>query len=376
MYCLACNKPIDDNKDLKCVRCSKGYHCMCLSISIAQCTEDFKRNWLCSFCTSVNTRRRRNDNTPVQPIPGASFLNDSVMSCDETLDCYKDIAEINSTNVSINSTLPSTPPRSFQLPPRAQDTNNSMASCPAELLSDILSKVTTLQTQFSAIQTIQMDLSQVRMDIAEMKNSIDSKLDQLEGRMSTIESRVSALEECKTELDDVKKAINDIVTDSRKNEQWARRSNIQINGVPETKGENLFTVLKSLAEASGFLLNTNTDIDFVTRVAVRNDADNSKPKPIIVKMQARYKKDDFMACLRKLKNLKAVDLGYTGSPNRIYINDHLSSHNKYLLKEAKQRAAKKGYKFCWVRNCTVMVRRNENSPILYITSEVSLNKIV
>ncbi|XP_063535721.1 uncharacterized protein LOC134748493 [Cydia strobilella] len=221
-----------------------------------------------------------------------------------------------------------------------------------------------------------MDLSQVRTDIAEMKNSIDSKLDDLAGRMSTIESRVSALEDCKTELDDVKKTLNDIMTDSRKNEQWVRRSNIQINGVPETKGENLFTVINSLAEACGFSLNTNTDIDFVTRVAVRNDTDNSKPKPIIVKMQARYKKDDFMACLRKLKNLKAADLGYGASPNKIYINDHLSSYNKFLLKEAKQRAAAKEYKFCWVRNCTVMVRRNENSPIIYITSEDSLNKIV
>ncbi|XP_061725087.1 uncharacterized protein LOC133531027 [Cydia pomonella] len=372
MPCLFCNGPINDSTFLKCIGCAGSYHCSCLDITLAQCTENFLQTWLCSFCTSVNTRRRRNDNTPIQLRPGISTFDDSVMSCDDTVDNSKETTDIQCTNLSANSTLLATPPNSYQLRQVQQESNTLM---PQELLNNILSKVTALQTQFSAIQVIQMDISQVKSDIAEMKSSIDIKLDDLAGRMTTIESRVSALEESKTELDGVKKVIDDIINDSRKNEQWVRRSNIQINGVPEVKGENLYAVLKSLAEVSGFPLDTNTDIDFVTRVAVRNDRDNAKPKPIIVKMQARYKKDDFMSSLRKIKNLKAADLGYSNSANRVYINDHLSSFNKHLLKEAKQRAIKKQYKFCWVRNCTVMVRRNENSPILYITSEDSLNKI-
>lgn len=370
--CFACKGSIDNNSLLKCTGCSGTYHYVCLNLTL-ELVSNSKQAWLCSFCTSVNSRRRRNDNTPVQRFQAAAAFDDSTMSCDGVLDDSRVVENAPYTARPDDSNLMVTPPNSYHT---TKDTNRSLfTSHPETLLHDILSKVSALQTQFSAIQAIQSDLSQVKCDIAEMRSSIDTKLDELTGRMHTIESRVSALEECKAELDDVKKAISDVITDSRRNEQWVRRSNIQINGVPETKGENLFTIVRSLAELSGFPLNTNTDIDFVTRVAVRNDSDSAKPKPIIVKLQARYKKDDFMSSLRKFKNLKASDLGFPNSSNRVYINDHLSSYNKYLLKVAKQRANQKNYQYCWVRNCTVMVRRDERSPILFITSEEALNKI-
>ncbi|XP_063630212.1 uncharacterized protein LOC134801547 [Cydia splendana] len=365
--CQSCDLLINNNDYLQCTACSGLYHLSCLDLTLEQAL-NVRQAWLCSFCSSVNTRRRRNDNTPVQ----RAAFDDSVMSLDDSHAADRPPLVVRTDN----SNLLVTPPNSYhEIRNISGNSSSLLTSGPEAVLHDILTKVSALQTQFSAIQAIQSDLSQVKNDIAEMRSSIDSKLTDLAGRMSTIESRVTALEECKAELDDVKKAIGDVINDSRRNEQWVRRSNIQINGVPETKGENLFTILKSLADLSGYSLNTNTDVDFVTRVAVRNDSDGAIPKPIIVKMQARYKKDDFMASLRKLRNLKASDLGYSTSLNRIYVNDHLSTYNKYLLKEAKQRAKQKKYQFCWVRNCTVMVRRDEKSPVLYIGSEEALNKI-
>lgn len=371
--CLACKGFVDDNLLLKCTGCGGTYHYVCLNLTMEHVL-NIKNAWLCSFCTSVNTRRRRNDDTPVQRTQMvASALDDSVMSyCDGALDDSRVAEGASYTVQPSDNSLMVTPPNSQYI---TKETDKSMSSCPEALLQNILSKVSALQEQFLAIHAIQSDLSQVKCDIAEMKNSIDTKLDELAGRMHTIESRVSALETCRTELDDVKKVIGDVINDSRRNEQWVRRSNIQINGVPETKGENLFGIVQSLAELSGFQVNVNTDIDFVTRIAVRNDSDSAKPKPIIVKLQARYKKDDFISSLRKFKIIKASDLGFANSSNRIYINDHLSSYNKYLLKVAKERANQKNYQYCWVRNCTVMVRRDERSPVLFITSEEALNKI-
>lgn len=98
-------------------------------------------------------------------------------------------------------------------------------------------------------------------------------------------------------------AFNEVKENHSKNEQWVRRSNIQINGVPQKKGENLIQLIKILAEKANFPLSTDTDIDFITRVATKNDSNDSRPKPIILKLQARYKKDDFLTSLRKLKKL-------------------------------------------------------------------------
>lgn len=153
-------------------------------------------------------------------------------------------------------------------------------------------------------------------------------------------------------------------------------SNIQINGVPQKNGENLINVIKLLAEKCNYHLCPDTDVDFVTRVASKNDIDKTKPKPIILKMQARYKKDDFLTSLRKLGSIRARDIGFPGVQSQIYVNDHLSTRNKVLLREAKRKTKEQGYRYCWVRNCTIMVRKTDISPVLHISSDECLKKII
>lgn len=245
-----------------------------------------------------------------------------------------------------------------------------------KLLNEISSKVSHMQAEMSAIKIIQQDLQQVRSDISELKATFNTKLDHLNNRMDDIDTRVSAVEHLGKDVEELKSQVKELLNERYKNEQWVRRSNIQINGIPEKAGENLLKIVKCLADHSGFSLNPESDIDFATRVAVKNDTDQKKTKPIIVKMQSRYKKDDFLSSLRKMKHMKASDIGFLGSDSRVYFNDHLSAQNKYLLQKAKIKAKEKNYAFCWVRNCTIMVRKSDKSPVIHITTEESLNKIV
>ncbi|KAI5641577.1 hypothetical protein NE865_06334 [Phthorimaea operculella] len=219
------------------------------------------------------------------------------------------------------------------------------------------------------------ELQQVREDIAGIKKLMGADIGKLTKRIENVESRVSALELMRSDVDKLKAKIKDMEVDQRRNDQWVRRSNIQIDNVPQKKDENLINLIKVLATKSGFNLNPETDIDFVTRIAVKNDTDQKKIKPIVLKMQSRYKKDEFISSLRSIKNLKASDIGFAGDDSRVYVNDHLSTYNKYLLKQARARKEERNYKYCWVRNCTIMVRRDDTSPILHITSEEALNKI-
>ena len=162
----------------------------------------------------------------------------------------------------------------------------------------------------------------------------------------------------------------------KKNEQWVRRSNVQINGVPHKDGEDLMSIVSKISSYCNYPIKPESDIDFITRVAVKNPKDPKKPKPIIVKFQSRYKKDDLLSAFRKLKVIQASDIGFVGCTDKVYINDHLSAYNKSLLNQARSRAEERKYAFVWVRNCTVHVRRDEKSPVIFITSQDALNKIV
>ncbi|XP_073955712.1 uncharacterized protein [Choristoneura fumiferana] len=157
-------------------------------------------------------------------------------------------------------------------------------------------------------------------------------------------------------------------------EQWARRSNIEIQGIPETNNENLLQIFTKITEIAGFPINVSTDIDFITRVA-HMESKSKKPKAIIVRFLARYKKDDCLSRLRKLRDFKACDAGFAGSNSSIYFNDHLTKANKLLLKDAKKLAAEKSYKWVWVRHCCIMVRRDDTSKVLNILTSEDLKEI-
>lgn len=207
--------------------------------------------------------------------------------------------------------------------------------------------------------------------ITDMEASINSVIKKIE----YFDLEISKIDNLESKVNELKMTFQDIKESQSRSEQWVRRSNIQINGVPQKNGENLIQLIKALAEKANFPLSPDTDIDFITRIATKNDSSDGRPKPIILKMHSRYKKDDFLTSLRKLKNLKACDIGFSGRQNIIYFNDHLSTDNRALFNEAKRLAKQKGYNYCWVRNCTIMVRQKNDSPVIHITSKDCLKKI-
>ncbi|XP_028163385.1 uncharacterized protein LOC114354964 [Ostrinia furnacalis] len=353
--CANCTDTVGDGPE--CSICKKRFHFACGGIT----ERGFARlgsgraSWMCTNCRDA----------PLTPME---------TSCIETAAANTPGSSRFSSGLPLEIRAVSTPKHGAS----SEDKQNFL-----ELLQEVSSKITNIQTEITMIRVIQQDIQQVKLDIAEMNNTLNTKLDKLnnrvdniESRVSTVEGLVSTIEGLSTEVEDLKMKVKTVLEEGHKNEQWVRRSNIQINGIPHKSGENLIKIIKTLAERSGYPLNAENDIDFITRVAVKNDEDARRSKPIILKMQSRYKKDDFLAALRKLRNIKACDLGFTGMTGRIYFNDHLSQRNKQIFQQAKLKAKEKNYTFCWVKNCTIMVRKTEKSPVLHITSEESLKKIL
>ncbi|KAJ0183174.1 hypothetical protein K1T71_001150 [Dendrolimus kikuchii] len=218
-------------------------------------------------------------------------------------------------------------------------------------------------------------LSPLREEISSLKeaiNFVDNKFESFGKRIDSLEIKMKSIASSTSELNDLKNRLDRFENDNNNKEQWSRRSNVEIYGIPDRKNENLINVIKEIADRCKFSFNPSTDIDFITRVAPKNK-DNKQIKPIVVRFLARYRKDDFLALVRKLK-LKTSDLGFSGS-SPIHFNDHLTSANKSLLKRAKELAKEKNFMYVWVKNCSIMVRRSDTSPVIHIVDIKDLNKI-
>lgn len=362
--CVSCGEVVGHGPE--CSLCKNIYHFSCAGIT----ERGFnrlgvgRRSWSCSPC--------RDDNTVHTPCPSPMVPQEDCPAGSSTPLSRPAASPAQPTVPRFSSGLP--PDRST-LKPTCESSVLPSDMPNLAVLEEILSKINALQSQFDTISSIQADLKVVILDIGELKTCLNARIDEISNRVTTIEAQVSSMEHTNKEVVELKNTVKSLLEQNDKNEQWVRRSNIQFNGIPQRGSDNLITIMQNLANLSGFPLDPNIDIDFVTRVAIKNDTMGNKCKPVILKMQSRYKKDNFLASLRRLKTIKASDIGFAGVNERIYANDHLSSRNKYLFHLAKTKANDKNYKYCWVRNCTIMVRRDDSSPILYINSEDALNKI-
>ncbi|XP_077553000.1 uncharacterized protein LOC144167688 [Haemaphysalis longicornis] len=107
-------------------------------------------------------------------------------------------------------------------------------------------------------------------------------------------------------------------------QQYSRRSNVEIKGVPMVEGEDLIATVKTISVVVNAEIE-ETDIEIVHRVPNKN----AEQQNIIAKFASRGSRDKLLTAAKK-QRLNVSALGFEGN-DPIYINDHLCQANKILL---------------------------------------------
>nr|XP_026489850.1 uncharacterized protein LOC113396210 [Vanessa tameamea] len=159
-----------------------------------------------------------------------------------------------------------------------------------------------------------------------------------------------------------------------------RESNLEINGVPEHKTENLVNTIGQLAKTVNVNL-LDDDIIQVTRVAkLRNDS--NRPRTVIARLRTPRHRDILLAAVQtfnkknKDEKLNSHHLGFGGTRSPVYVAEHLTPSNKSLHAATRAKAKELNYRFTWVRNGRIYVRKNESSQAILIRNTDSIKLIV
>jgi hypothetical protein len=205
------------------------------------------------------------------------------------------------------------------------------------------------------------------------QNHIKSTTNKLENQNKIISSRVELFER---EINEFKKSITALTDEMQLKEQIGRVNNIEISGVPVMNGENLHNILNTIAKRVGFSL-TPTDIDYIHRVrryTPHSEHTHLHPN-IIARFTQRNRKNDLLASIRTRRGLSTADLGIDGPAKPVYVNHHLAPHNKQLYGRVRKIGKELNYKFIWVTDCKIFVRKSETSKVILISTEKDLEKI-
>lgn len=247
--------------------------------------------------------------------------------------------------------------------------DNDVANLKKELesnIADVKKEFNALRCEYSVVKQQVADLSRDVSDVQESLQFHTNAHDQLKKQVENISVKTEATGSSHPMLRSLESKIDTM-------EQQARQCNLEVSNLPEKRGENLMSILESIGSLVGCTIG-KTDIIAVHRVP-HAQAQDKRPKNIVVKFTNCVLRDNIISAYRLKKGLTSNQLGISGAPVRIYLNEHLTLRNKQLFREAREAAKKHNYKYVWVKHSTIFVRKSDTSPVQAIRTFDDIKKI-
>lgn len=336
---------------MKCCNCGLKYNLDCANVSIQRyrlMNRDKKDSWCCDQCRSQKPKLD-NTNTPIRS--GSTQTNDA------------------SYVTQRGGSGPKAPAGTEKVP----CTDNLRDVIREEIRSALNTKlgeggslIAKLDFMNEKITAFEATLSFFNSVYEDMKNNLSEKTTLITNLQKDNETLQNTVKDLSGRLNSV--------------EQHMRIENIEINGVPENKSEVLCNMTLQLAKIVDCPL-TDKDIINATRVYKSNKNDD-RPRSVVLKMRSADLRDSLLAAVQTFNKKNPKDklcshhLGIGGQAVPIYLSEHLSPTNKSLHAQTRHKAKEMKYKFVWVRNGRILVRKTETSQAIQIRNEDSLKLIV
>lgn len=238
----------------------------------------------------------------------------------------------------------------------------------SEMLSSLSSQMETLFIEIRGFREESKDMGKsiesTHEKIDEVKELINAQREDIDKCLNVIDNIREENVYLRRELDKVKQELSDV-------QQYSRRNTVDIQGVPETKSENVFEVVRKVANVLRFELKSEM-VDAVHRLAGGNNM--SRPRGIILKFVRRGDCDELLRLAKVKRAFSASELG-VNSENKIFVNPSLSKTYRELLYYAKCAAREGQVRFAWYSNGKVLVRKTDGQPAIHITSRKQLQDL-
>ncbi|CAH2108735.1 unnamed protein product [Euphydryas editha] len=350
-----CNRQQNSNEYIICSHCSKKYHYACVATTTTQfkeLTSDLKVNWLCPECNRPRAGLD-NSNTPIRAV--ATHANDKQDSLNVTVRNKHKVSKTSDTDL--------------------------YALTPADVRQIIREELHIIFNAFqSKIETqLGNKISEISSQLTQVTESITFMEKEYEEVRRDMQQKIEVINQLESENKNLRSYIQDMDSRLSQMERNSRASNIEIQGVPEHRNENLVTAVKQLAHTIKYNL-TESDIHLCTRVS-KIQKNSNRPRSIIVKFSCPRVRDGFLAAAIAYNKRNSNDklntshIGMGGEHKPMYVTDHLSPSMKALHAAARVKAKELKYKYVWVKGGHVYMRKSDTSDYKFIKNMDTLNSL-
>lgn len=246
------------------------------------------------------------------------------------------------------------------------------------LRSEIIEIIKT-ETRAAIKEILNREFSSMREEILSFEKSIKFMSADFEDMTAQFKSCNEEVKCLRSENSSLNKKVSEMEVRIAQLEQNSRQNNIEIHCLPEHKQENLVKTVVQLSNVVSYPI-AESEILSCTRVQKVNMSSN-QPRAVICKLPSKIKRDNLLGAIslynrsNPSNKLNTKLLGYGDKQSPVYVSEHLTLANKSLHAATRIAAKEKNYKFVWVRNGKILIRKTEGSSTRIITSLESLKKL-
>lgn len=257
--------------------------------------------------------------------------------------------------------------------PSSSQSGDKSSSSNTVLTKDVLIEVMDIFKKeiFNELQIVKNEVTELKTSVNFLSNSVDV----VNNAMKEIQSQISELKkenkQLKNENIELQKVSTDMKERLRALEQYTRKNNIEISGIPETAKENVLAVVKDIGTALGLELQ-ESQVAAAHRIpSFKRD----RPASLVVQFQDRTSRDIWISKYKERKTITARDVNQAYPPHKVFVNEHLSPENKLFLNKLKQKTKDLGIKYVWCRDGKFYVRRADGESCKRINTYDELDKL-
>lgn len=246
-------------------------------------------------------------------------------------------------------------------------------------LDQILNAINGLNVKYSEIKKVTTEIQTNQKIICQQLHELNKKVENVSKENDLIKKNVIKLE--KNQIEQYK-LINVLEAEVDTHNQNMLTNNLIIGGLPHN------TDPRNAMEKIMSSLKTKCTIDDVDKLiflsskqsqpsnSASTRSDKSAPlllvkfKNINAKLEIKQKK-------KEKRSLFVNEIGLnSGSDKQIFIRDHVTQYKKNLFNECRVVKSTYDFKFLWMDNSRILIRKQENSKIYSINNRNDLNHLV
>ncbi|CAN8020718.1 unnamed protein product [Ixodes persulcatus] len=314
--CLSCNELLPSEGFFsKCSESGNGYHFDSCSDVDQGAYEVEKKTWKCHTCSASKTRSGK--------------LNAETKRDNET--------DVGKALVGISKQL-------------------------SELLAmkEIVDSLMSVKENVDSLMTVKETVDNIEASVQHMSDAYDEVLKVMKQQSTEITKLKNRVE--KMEADKSGEEVIKLKQEVNKLEQYSRRQNLEIHGLPRSSNEDLLKKINDVANELELRELTESDVDGFHRLPSKD----GKIPAVLVRFVSRVTRDQWLQRKGRLRD----------NQSDVRLFDNLTAQNKNLLWMMRAKAEEKHYQFAWQKDGRMFMRKKQGDSAVKIECIQDLERIV